>query len=71
MAEEAGMHVRHQRPVLCGQRPQHPIEFGQQRQRLRPGRQAQPAGVPAAVARVMEMARLKRIFYLYSASVRN
>jgi hypothetical protein len=54
MTEEAGMHLGHQRQVVCGQRPQRPVELGQQRQRLWPGRQAQPAGVPAAVAWVID-----------------
>jgi hypothetical protein len=43
VAEEPGVHIRHQRPVVFGQHPHHPIEFGQQCQRLPPGRQAKAA----------------------------
>jgi hypothetical protein len=43
VAEEPGVHIRHQRPVVFGQHPHHPIELGQQCQRLPPGRQAKAA----------------------------
>jgi hypothetical protein len=54
VAEEAGMHIGHQRPVVLAQRPQRPVELDQQLQRRWPGRQAEAAGVPAAVARVID-----------------
>ena len=43
VAEEPGVHIRHQRPVVFGQHPQHPVELGQHLQRLPPGRQAKAA----------------------------
>jgi hypothetical protein len=48
------MQVGHQRAVRRRQRAKRPVELLQQLQRLRPGWQAEPRGVAAAVAGVVD-----------------
>jgi hypothetical protein len=54
MAEEAGVDVGDERPMGCRKRPQGLVQLGKPVQRRRPGRQVEPAGVPAAVARIVD-----------------